>query len=434
VSSGVSISSLIVTLTGGSGGREPTTYRHPPSVQYRLDPGQQDFAHTSLAPRTGRPPPMITHMTRHSREAQLRLERMHASPRFDGRVFRNTSNARIGLKPGTAVPTMKEYLCGGVRRVPGAPIPVHDPRITWGRSPETGLRVTWFGHSSLLFEIDGARVLVDPVWTQRASPVPFAGPKRFHAPPVPIGALPALDAVLISHDHYDHLDRVAIRALSKRPVRFITSLGVGAHLEAWGVAPERITELDWWEEARLEPSGVVVTAAPSQHFSGRTLLDRNATAWSSFHLQGARHSVFHGADTGLTSEYHDIRERFGTFDLVLLEIGAWHSAWGDIHLGPVHALDAHAMLGSGRLMPIHWGTFNLAMHAWDEPIETLSAHASTRDISLITPQVGQPVEPARIEGTLAWWRDVVAEERARGKTAAVPEIGDDTSSVNWPID
>ena len=363
-----------------------------------------------------------------------RSERMHASPRFDGRVFRNTNHASAGLKPGTVMPTMKEYICGGERRVPSAPIPLDDPRATWKHAPQSGLRVTWLGHSTLLFEIDGARILTDPVWTNRASPVSFAGPKRFHAPPVPISALPELDVVLISHDHYDHLDRAAIRALRKRNVRFIASLGVGAHLEAWGVDPALITELDWWEHTTLEPSGVVITATPSQHFSGRTLLDRNATAWSSFHLQGSKHAVFHGADTGLTNEYTQIRDRFGKFDLVLLEIGAYHPAWGDIHLGPEHALDAHALLGSGTLLPIHWGTFNLAMHAWDQPIEMLTALAPSRGVHLLTPMLGQAVEPARVDGLTPWWQSVAAAERVSGKSGAVPETSHDESAVSWPVD
>ena len=373
-------------------------------------------------------------MSSPSPSAAVRLERIHASPRFDGRVFRNLTNATSGMKKGTVVPTMKEYICGGERRVPEAPIPLQDPRPAWKAVPETGLRVTWLGHSTLFVEIDGARILTDPVWTQRASPVPFAGPKRFHAPPVPLASLPELDAVLISHDHYDHLDRAAIRALRKRNVRFITSLGVGTHLESWGVPPENITELDWWESTILEKSGVVITATPSQHFSGRTLLDRNATAWSSFHLQGPTHSVFHGADTGLTPEYNTVRERFGTFDLVLLEIGAWHPAWGDIHLGPEHALAAHSMLGSGKLLPIHWGTFNLAMHAWDEPIETLVSLAPSRGVVLVTPMIGEATEPSRIDGVAPWWRSVSAEERAAGKTGAPTETSNDLSAVSWPVD
>jgi L-ascorbate metabolism protein UlaG (beta-lactamase superfamily) len=365
-----------------------------------------------------------------------RRERMQASPRFDGRVFHNTNPVALGLRPDAIVPTMKDYLCGGERRVPGAPLPVSDPRATWQAAPESGLRVTWIGHSSLLFEIGGATLLVDPVWAQRASPLPFAGPKRFHAPPVPLSALPPLDAVLLSHDHYDHLDRATVRALGKRGVRFITSLGLGVHLEGWGIDAVQITELDWWEQVQLEPSGVVITAAPSQHFSGRTLMDRNATAWSSFHLQSDRHSVFHGADTGLTNDYHQIRERFGRFDLVLLEIGAFHPAWGDIHLGPVHAAEAYAMLGTGTLMPVHWGTFNLAMHAWDEPIETLSALAAAQGIDLLTPRLGQPVEPTMHEdGRSPWWRDVVAAELvANAAQSATAQSSDDHSSVHWPVD
>jgi L-ascorbate metabolism protein UlaG (beta-lactamase superfamily) len=369
-----------------------------------------------------------------SRSNDIRRERMLASPRFDGRVFRNTGNTTLGLKPGTAIPTMKEYLCGGERRVPGVPLPMADPRESWRRAPDTGLRVTWLGHSTLLFEIDGARVLVDPVWSMRASPLPFAGPKRFHAPPVPLSALPPLDAVLITHDHYDHLDRAAVRVLAKRGQRFITSLGVGSHLETWGVPGELITELDWWDEAVLPKSGVVITAAPSQHFSGRTLLDRNATAWSSFHLRGGTHSVFHGADTGLTPEYTQIRDRFGAFDLVLLEIGAYHPAWGDIHLGPEHAADARDLLGSGTLLPVHWGTFNLAMHAWDEPIETLSRLAPSRGIDLLTPMLGQAIEPSRLDLSTPWWRAVARDEAAAGVAVRTTQISGDESSVSWPVD
>ena len=296
------------------------------------------------------------------------------------------------------------------------------------------LQVTWVGHSTFLIQTAGQNILTDPIWSERASPLSWIGPKRQARAGLAFTDLPHIDTVLISHTHYDHLDRSTIRALIKRNVRFITSLGVGAHLEGWGVPPERITELDWWEQTTLEPSGVVITAAPSQHFSGRTLLDRNATAWSSFHLQGTTHSVFHGADTGLTQDYTQVRDRFGTFDLVLLEIGAYHPAWGDIHLGPEHARDAYAMLGSGTLHPIHWGTFNLAMHAWDQPIETLTAHAPVRGVSLLTPRLGQPVEPARVGGVTPWWRAVLAEERATGKSGAVPETSDDLSAVSWPVD
>ncbi len=346
--------------------------------------------------------------SRRTRDTSLRQQRIAASPRFDGRVFVNTSSVSSGFKPGVERPTMREFICGGERRVPGGPLPLVNPVPRWAEPSESGLRVTWLGHSTLVIEIDGVRVLTDPVWGQRVSPVPFAGPKRFHPPPAPLASLPPLDAVIISHDHYDHLDRPTIRALVKANVPFITSLGVGAHLERWGISPDRITELDWWETTKLKD--VTVTAAPAQHFSGRGLKNRNTTLWSSFHLRGPQHSFFYGADTGLTQEYGEIGRRLGPFDIVALEIGAYHPSWGDIHMGPVNAITAHGMLGSGAFLPIHWGTFNLALHPWDEPAETVLRLAPAAGISLIMPHLGQPFEPARGPILDPWWRTVKSKE------------------------
>jgi L-ascorbate metabolism protein UlaG (beta-lactamase superfamily) len=355
--------------------------------------------------------------SRRTRDISPRQQRINASPRFNGRVFVNSSSVSSGFKPGVERPTMREFICGGERRVPGGPLPLVDPVPHWAEPSESGLRVTWLGHSTLVIEIDGVRVLTDPVWGQRVSPVPFAGPKRFHPPPAPLASLPPLDAVIISHDHYDHLDRPTIRALVKMNVPFITSLGVGAHLERWGVAPARITELDWWEATALKD--VTVTAAPAQHFSGRGLKNRNTTLWSSFHLRGPKHSFFYGADTGLTEEYKEIGRRLGPFDMVALEIGAYHPSWGDIHMGPVNAVTAHGMLGSGAFLPIHWGTFNLALHPWDEPAETVLRAAPAAGISLIMPRLGQPFEPSDGPILDPWWR-AVASKGVR-EPANVPE-------------
>ena len=304
------------------------------------------------------------------------------------------------------------------------------------------MRATWVGHSTVLLELDGARVLTDPVWGERASPVSFAGPKRFQPVPVAIADLPELDAVIVSHDHYDHLDYPTIRELAKRDVPFFTSLGVGAHLEAWGVPAQRITELDWWERAEVPGTGLTIDAAPSQHFSGRGLGSRNSTLWSSMVVRGPKHSVFFSGDTGLTPEYAEIARRFGAFDLVMLEVGAFHEAWGDIHLGPEHALDALRLLGGGKLLPVHWGTFNLAIHAWDEPAETLLKLAPERGATLVMPMLGEPVEPARAEPGRPWWRAVTALEKADAErgTPAPPEEPPtlpplaDGSGVEWPID
>jgi L-ascorbate metabolism protein UlaG (beta-lactamase superfamily) len=335
----------------------------------------------------------------------LRLERVRASRQFSDGHFRNTAPVGPGLQ-GNPLPLLGEYVFGGAQRTPPAPLPLLSPLDTWARPPDSGFRVTWLGHSTVLLEVDGARILTDPVWGERASPMSFAGPKRFHPAPVPLEALPALDAVLVSHDHYDHLCRATITALAKRRVPFVTALGVGAHLEAYGVPSELITELDWWEQTRVGPVGF--TATPSQHFSGRGLGDRNETLWASWVLTTDRRRVFFSGDTGLTSEFEEIGRRHGPFDLVMLEVGAFHPSWGGIHLGPENALKAHALLGGGTLMPVHWGTFNLALHAWDEPAETLLRLASEQRVRLFTPRLGAAMEPAHVEGATPWWREVAA--------------------------
>jgi L-ascorbate metabolism protein UlaG (beta-lactamase superfamily) len=363
----------------------------------------------------------------------LRLERIKASPRWGGEAFRNVHPIAPGLRDTAAPrPTLSDFLCGGVRRVPQGPLPALNPLEAWTRPSATGLRATWLGHSTVLIEIDGLRVLTDPVWGPRASPSRLAGPKRFQPVPVPLKALPAIDLVLVSHDHYDHLDLPTIRELARSEVPFVTSLGVGAHLEAWGVPPHRITELDWWESHTLPGAGLTVTAAPSQHFSGRGLKDRNATLWSSLVIRSPRHSVFFSGDTGLTSEYATIRERLGPFDLVMLEVGAFHPSWGDIHLGPENALKAHALLGGGAFLPIHWGTFSLALHAWDEPAETLLALAPQHGAQLVMPRLGEAIEPAQVEGVVPWWRAVDA--KAGTSPAAEPVPMTLPKSMPWPVD
>ncbi len=365
-----------------------------------------------------------------------RLERMQASPRWVKGSFQNIHPIPPELKGAAPMPSLGEFLCSSGRRTPEAPLPTFNPRDAWRRPVETGLRATWLGHSTVLLEIDGFRVLTDPVWGDRVSPVSIAGPKRFHPVPLPVAGLPALDAIVISHDHYDHLDYPTVLELKKLKVPFITSLGVGAHLESWGVPAELVVELDWWESTTLKGDAgeLAVTATPSQHFSGRGVGGRNATLWSSFVLRSERHSVFFSGDTGLTNEYTSIRDRLGPFDLVMLEVGAFHPAWGDIHLGPEHALEAWSLLGGGPFLPVHWGTFNLALHAWDEPAETLIELAPARDVQLVMPKLGEPVEPSRVETVDPWWRAIAALERK-----SLPELGCNRSlcandAVPTPLD
>ena len=357
---------------------------------------------------------------------------MKASPLWAGDRFQNVHPILADLRdPTVPMPSIKDFICGGERRVPSGPLPSQSPLDRWLKKPQSGLRVTWLGHSTMLIEIDGVCILTDPVWGPRASPSALLGPKRFQPVPVSLREMPPVDVVVISHDHYDHLDYPTIRALAKTRVPFVTSLGVGAHLEYWGVAAERIMELDWWESTTVPNTGVSLTAAPSQHFSGRGLKDRNTTLWSSFAIRSPHHAVFFSGDTGLTTEYQVIREKLGPFDVVMLEIGAFYPAWGDIHLGPDNALKAHAMLG-GVFMPVHWGTFSLAMHAWDQPAQRLLELAPQTDAQLLIPLLGQPVEPAHADSVKPWWRDV-----DNTTVASAPEtVGEITlpKSAPWPLD
>ncbi len=359
----------------------------------------------------------------------VRQERIAASPQWDGTRFRNSSPVPRG-DPAVPMPAIKDFVCGGNRRVPLAPLPAVNPLDTWTRPPGSGLRATWLGHSTVLIEIDGWRVLTDPVWGPRASPSRFIGPKRFQPVPIAIRELPPLDAVIVSHDHYDHLDFTTMRQMRKATGPIVTSLGVGAHLESFGIAPERIVELDWWESHRIPGTGLTLHAAPSQHFSGRGLKDGNRTLWSSFVIESPRHRVFFSGDTGPTAEHGEIRARLGPFDLVMIEVGAFHPAWGNIHLGPQNALAAHALLGGGPMLPVHWGTFNLALHPWDEPAETLVRLAPKTGARLVMPRLGEPVEPSHERAIEPWWRGVDADVRQPRSDGAMRM----PKAMPWPPD
>ncbi|OZC04732.1 hypothetical protein BSZ36_13415 [Rubricoccus marinus] len=330
-----------------------------------------------------------------------RLERVQRSPQYGAEGFENVIPAQAdGFSLGTA---WDFFTDATPAQFPDAPLATVTREATDFSAPRQRLRVTWLGHSTLLVELDSARILIDPVWGERVSPSRWIGTRRFAPPPLALDALPPLDAVLISHDHYDHLDTPTVRALAGRVPRWIVPLGIGAHLEAWGIAPEAITELDWWETA--EASGVTLVSTPARHFSGRFVNDRDATLWTGWAILGESERVFYSGDTALTPSFAEIGRRYGPFDLTLIESGAYNEAWADVHLGPEQAIAVHRMVRGRVMMPVHWAMFDLSVHGWTEPAERVRAAAEQLGIPVAFPRPGESVTPEAYR-TQPWWPDL----------------------------
>ncbi len=298
---------------------------------------------------------------------------------------------------------------GDELRVPPGPVPVLPVSADSLRAaPATsGLRAFWIGHASVYVQIDGLRLLVDPIFSEYASPFDV-GPRRFHPPPIALAELPPIDAVLITHDHYDHLDMRSVQHLARAGSTFFVPLGIGAHLQAWGVPDAQVRELEWWQEHALK--GVRLVSTPTRHYSGRGLSDKNATLWTSWSVIGAKHRFYVSGDTGYSEHFKQIGERLGPFDLSFIKIGAYGpgAPWLDIHMSAEDAVRAHADVRARRMFPLHWGTFNLAFHAWDEPIRRALAAARAGNVELLTPRIGETVDADRPLAFNAWWESVKA--------------------------
>ncbi|GGV51238.1 MBL fold metallo-hydrolase [Streptomyces griseoflavus] len=340
-----------------------------------------------------------------------RMARIRRSPHFEDGVFQNPGGPTRTRPSGSARDLAKVYFDkeSRARRTPHGDIPVHPTTLAdISRPPATGLRVTWMGHSSVLAEIDGHRVLFDPVWGERCSPFPFAGPRRLHPAPLPPAALGPVDVVVISHDHYDHLDLPTIKALAGTDTLFSVPLGVGAHLEHWGVPADRLRELDWHETTKV--GGLTLTAAPARHFCGRGLRNTQHTLWASWVVTGGEHRVYHSGDTGYFGGFAEIGAAHGPFDVTMIQVGAYSDFWPDIHMTPEEGVRSHLDLQGGApagvLLPIHWGTFNLAPHAWAEPGEWIRDAAEEAGQAVAFPRPGEPFEPAGHLPGEAWWRAV----------------------------
>lgn len=258
------------------------------------------------------------------------------------------------------------------------------------------------GHSTLLFKLENEFYLTDPVFSLRASPFKCMGPKRFHETPIDIDELPPIKAVIISHDHYDHLDKQSIKLLKDKVETFYTTLGVGKHLIYFGVESEKIVELDWWQG--IKKSKIEFIATPAQHFSGRTLLDRDKTLWSSWVIKAPKAKLFFGADSGYFEGFKEIGFNHGPFDMTFLEAGAYNEKWKEIHMMPHETVQAHLDLKGKQLFPIHNGTFDLALHAWDEPFDKIAAQSVQKDIEVNFPKMGEPISLIKRNSTSYWWK------------------------------
>jgi L-ascorbate metabolism protein UlaG (beta-lactamase superfamily) len=333
------------------------------------------------------------------RFAGQRLERIQRSPEWiDGR-FQNTP---LQKTDGSLWETVRLYRQGQIRE-PQFEIPVITlPPETLRTPAAPGLRAIWFGHSSVLVEIDGVRLMTDPVLSDVVSPVPI-GPKRMHPPPIGLADLSGIDAVLISHDHYDHLDMKTIQHLAAQGTQFYVGLGVGAHLERWKVPSAQIHEMDWWESLQLK--NVQINCTPARHYSGRKRQD-NSTLWASWVVEGAQHSFYFSGDTGYADHFRTIHARYGATDLNLIKIGAYGTppSWLDIHMDPESAVRANQDLGGGMLLPVHWATFNLSYHAWDEPILRALRAAEAAHVKLVTPRVGEVIEVWQPFDNVEWYK------------------------------
>jgi L-ascorbate metabolism protein UlaG (beta-lactamase superfamily) len=334
------------------------------------------------------------------------------SPRFAEGRFHNTLETPA-LPPASARKGLLRQIHDD-RHVglPGGPIPLGTADLP---ADAAELAVTWFGHASALLEIDGQRVLVDPVWGFRVSPSPVFGPTRLHPVPVPLEELPPVDAVLISHDHYDHLDLPTVRRLlESQSAPFVVPLGIGEHLRKWGVPDDRIVELDWNDSTTL--GALTLTCTEARHFSGR-FFARDTTLWSSWVIAGRQHRVFFGGDTGYTPAFAEIGARLGPFDLTLLPVGAYNDAWHAIHMDPEEAMRAHGDLGGRMFLPIHWATFNLAFHRWAEPAQRVLAAAKRVDARIVVPRPGERIDVLDPPELVDWWSAV-------GSAAGTETAGD----------
>ncbi|MCK5742842.1 MAG: MBL fold metallo-hydrolase [Chlorobi bacterium] len=278
----------------------------------------------------------------------------------------------------------------------------------FSEKPSDKFSATWLGHSSMLIEIEGKRYVTDPMYSDHYSPIKFLAPKRFYPAPVKVEDLPKLDGVIISHNHYDHLDYGTILEFAKTDVKFFVALGIAETLIDWGIDSSRIIEKTWWES--YTDGNIELINTPSRHFSGRKLIDKDKTQWSSWVIKGEKYSIFFGGDGGPSEVFQEIGDKYGPFELAFIEIGASSEDWPDIHMGPENALETLRKLRCTHFIPIHWGTFDLALHSWYDPVVRLTKAAKNTDIKIRIPLPGETVKHHEFDKVDDWWAKICGFE------------------------
>jgi L-ascorbate metabolism protein UlaG (beta-lactamase superfamily) len=332
---------------------------------------------------------------------QTPLRKIEHSPQYkDGKFDGNITALNMSFIDYAK--TTWDFLFTKNARIPDGLLPSQPVALSYFNESGSGrLNATWLGHSSLMINIDGYKILMDPVFEKRIS---LFGPTRFNGDlPLDIHQIPPVDAVIISHDHYDHLNKFTVKRLSEKTSKFIVPLAVGARLVDWGVPPDKIIELDWWDEYRFDQE-LTFVCTPAQHFSGRGLTDRNKTLWSSWVITTPLHKIFFSGDSGYFNGFKEIGDKYGPFGMTFIECGAYDTSWEQVHMFPEQSVQAHLDLKGTVLHPIHWGTFNLALHSWYEPMLRLSAAAESKNITYATPVVGETTRYNKTIPNRHWWQ------------------------------
>lgn len=317
--------------------------------------------------------------------------------------FKNTIESKGALKLGfwERMGLMKRVFFNEGDRAPKKKLPQVKADLHLFTDKQEHLKFIWFGHSTILLNIDGRNVLMDPIFSDTASPFSFMV-KRFQPPALSLQELPEIDLIIISHDHYDHLDKETIKFFAEKKTQFITATGVGQHLQNWGIAATRITELGWHQS--IEKMGLRLTATPAQHFSGRTLFDTNSTLWASWVVESKKDKIYFSGDSGYSDHFRDIGEKYGPFDIAFLENGQYNDLWPDVHLHPQQTIAAMKDLRAQAFVPIHWAMFSLSFHQWDEPIIRTYQLAQEQELRIITPKLGEMVDSNHQQSFTAWWQ------------------------------